>query len=102
LHLQLGYITQEFLVYLGNNSDIGTWLVALRFLHLWRFSLWFCQYSVYTIGHASTASIDHSIVVEDDMQLLVLHLQENGVMKRGNVAVKRGTVYRQINTDEMG
>ncbi|KAM5514660.1 cupin domain-containing protein [Fusarium oxysporum f. sp. phaseoli] len=46
-----------------------------------------------------TLSIDYGVVIEGEMEL-VLDSGENRVMKRGDVAVQRGTKHQWVNTGE--
>nr|RBQ98806.1 hypothetical protein FVER53263_20617 [Fusarium verticillioides] len=46
-----------------------------------------------------TLSIDYAVVIEGEMEL-VLDSGENRAMKRGDVAVQRGTKHQWVNTDE--
>jgi hypothetical protein len=99
----LGYVIQGFPVDLEDNTDIETYgnyitnspgLIVpggsvLRFVDL-------------PPGRSAmhrTLSIDYGIVIEGETKL-VLDSGESRVMKRGDVAVQRGTKHQWVNTDE--
>ncbi|SCO83400.1 related to Cupin domain protein [Fusarium oxysporum] len=73
----LGYVTQGFPVDLEDNTDIET-------------------YGNYI---SNSPGFDYGVVIEGEMEL-VLDSGENRVMKRGDVAVQRGTKHQWVNTGE--
>ncbi|KAF4957476.1 hypothetical protein FSARC_11287 [Fusarium sarcochroum] len=99
----LGYVTQGFPVDLQDDTDINT------------YQNYMASHSGLTIPGGSvlrfvdfppgksvmhrTMSIDYGIVLEGEMKL-VLGSGESRVMKRGDVAIQRGTKHQWVNTDE--
>ncbi|KAF5554286.1 cupin domain-containing protein [Fusarium napiforme] len=99
----LGYVTQGLPIDLEDNTDIGTYENYISNSP----GLSVPGGSVLRIvdfppGRSAmhrTLSIDYGVVIEGEMEL-VLDSGENRVMKRGDVAVQRGTKHQWVNTDE--
>ncbi|EXL95218.1 hypothetical protein ACKRZS_014424 [Fusarium odoratissimum] len=101
--LYLGYVTQGFPVDLEDNTDIetyGNYISNSPGLGVPGGSvLRFVDFPPGRSAMHRTLSIDYGVVIEGEMEL-VLDSGENRVMKRGDVAVQRGTKHQWVNTGE--
>lgn len=99
----LGYVTQGLPVDLEDNTDIetyGNYISNSPGLSVPGGSV--LRIVDFPPGRSAmhrTLSIDYGIVIEGEMEL-VLDSGENRVMKRGDVAVQRGTRHQWVNADE--
>ncbi|KAF4955478.1 hypothetical protein FGADI_4451 [Fusarium gaditjirri] len=99
----LGYVTQGFPVDIEDNTDIETYRNYISNspgLSVPGGSV--LRFADFPPGRSAmhrTLSIDYGVVIEGEMEL-VLDSGENRVIKRGDVAVQRGTKHQWVNTDE--
>ncbi|KAJ4268433.1 hypothetical protein NW762_002496 [Fusarium torreyae] len=99
----LGYVTQGFPVNLHDNTDITTYqnyMANTPGLTVPGGSvLRFVDFPPGNSAMHRTVSIDYGIVLEGEVTL-VLDSGESRAMKRGDVAIQRGTKHQWINPDQ--
>lgn len=96
----LGYVTNEYPVDLEDNKDIGVYapyLTQAPGLSVKGGSvLRFVDFPPGKSVMHRAVSIDYAIVLDGEMELL-LDSGENRHMKRGDVAIQRGTIHQWVN-----